>query len=192
MRSENLLLMGVAFLGGIAISNLQRKRKSSAVTKRFIDEALGMGMKGIQNARAAIQNSKSTNLQIFAQKIADDYGTFNQRLMDIARLDGIEISNIEKYQRAAKTSVINYSNAVEFDLNYLEQSKKFNDEMTNFLLRYTRIGNASLRDLISSALQHSRRHEQMTDELSQTLHTNSIPTSSTDLPADGSQKAINH
>lgn len=184
MRTGNILLMGAAFFSGFAINNLLKKQNNAAALKRFINEALIKGLTGIHNARLAIQQSKSTNLKIFAQKIADDYSMFNQRLMEIARVKNITTYDIAQCQQAASTELIVYSNEKSFDQEYLDKSIDFNKQMINFLKSYGQLNSSTLGDLIATILQQLERHFAMAQELTETLHTNSIPTSSPSIPTD--------
>src|SRR5690606_2116045 len=179
MRAENMLLMGAAFLGGFALSHLHKKQKNVAAAKLFIDEALSKGLTAIQNARLAIQNSNSTNLKIFAQKIADDYATFNQRLLEIARDYNIVTNNVDRYQQASSDLLSNYNDSGSFDQNYVDRSLDLNSQMVNFLeVSARQYDSTRLRELVDATRQQLERHFTMANELAETLHTNSIPTSS--------------
>ena len=178
MGTGNILLMSAAFFSGFAINHLLKRQTGAATLKGFINEALVKGLTGIHNARLAIQHSKSTNLKIFAQKIADDYSMFNQRLIEIARLKNIKDCDIERCHQTAMADLIIYSKEKSFDQEYLDKSVEFNKQMTHFLKHSGQLTNPTLGELIATILQQLERHSVMAQELAHTLHTNSIPTSS--------------
>lgn len=178
MQTKKALLVGAAFAAGFAITKIAKKRESDAEVTAFINEAIAKGFAEIQNARIALEKSSSVNLKIFAQRISDDYAHFNQRLMEIARAKKLPVPTIEHYEEAAKPYVIAFKNEESFNDDYVNHRLGFHTEMIKLLRTTNRSPDPLLNELMSNTLEQLDQHLRMARELSRTLHTNEIKTSS--------------
>lgn len=175
MHTKSALLVGAAFVAG---ATLTRFIKKDVDLKNFINEALAKGFAEIQSSRLALEKSNSTNVKIFAQRTMDDYNTFNQRLIEIARKKAISVPAIEDYRDAAEPYIIRINNEASFDQQYVNHRLNSHKEMIKLFRLTGRSNDPLLRDFLSHTLAQLDQHLRMAQELAETLHSNTIPTTS--------------
>lgn len=175
MHAKNALLIGAAFVAGATLTKFIKDRDIDL--QNFLDEALARGFSEIQSARLALEKSNSTNVKIFAQRTMDDYNTFNQRLIEIAQKKALAVPAVEDYQHAAQPYVM-HPGTDSFDENYVNHRLNSHKGMIK-LFRWTgRSNDPLLREFLSNTLDQLDHHLRMAQELAETLHSNTIPTTS--------------
>jgi len=176
MHAKNALIVGAAFVAGATLTKLIKSKDIDL--QNFIDEALAKGFSEIQSARLALEKSNSTNVKIFAQRTMDDYNTFNQRLIEIAQKKALPVRVTEDYQRAAEPYVIRTNRKESFDERYVNHRLNSHKEMLKLFRLTGRSSDPLLREFLSNTLDQLDQHLRLAQELAETLHSNTIPTSS--------------
>lgn len=176
MHAKNALLIGAAFVAGATLTKFIKGRDIDL--QNFLHAALARGFSEIQNARLALEKSNSINVKIFAQRTMDDYSTFNQRLIEIAQKKALSVPAIEDYQHAAQPYVIRPSHEESFDENYVNHRLNSHKEMLKLFRLTGRSNDPLLREFLSNTLDQLNHHLRMAQGLAETLHSNTIPTTS--------------
>ncbi len=175
MRTKNILLIGAAFTVGFLLTKLP-KRQQADIT-HLIEKAVYKGFAEIKNSKLAVQNSQSTNIKIFAQRMIDDHIAMNQKITEITRSKNIYIPTIDNYIENGEPYLMSSHNDEFFDEEYVDYQLTAHKDMVKLFKKIRDFGDPEIEAFFTHALEQLSHHLRMAQDLADTFHTNNIPTS---------------
>jgi putative membrane protein len=136
----------------------------------FVHAAALGGMAEVELGKLAEQRSQNDAVKEFARRMVDDHSKANDRLIGLAKEDGIAVPKEVDEEHKAMRQRLTTANGAEFDLAYL-QGQVIEHQKTVQLLEYE-IGSGQDTDLKSFAaeilpivLQHLRAAQALQAEM---------------------------
>ena len=175
MRTKNIVLIGAAFAIGFLLTKLG-KRQQADIT-HLIEKAIYKGFAEIKNSKLAVQNSKSTNIKIFAQRMIDDHVAMNQKITEITRSKNIPTPTIDNYIDNGEPYLLNPASDEFFDEDYVDYQLTAHNDLVKLFKKIRDFGDPEIQVFFTHALEQLDHHLRMAQDLADTFHTNNIPTS---------------
>lgn len=181
MSTTTILAIGLGFIGGFFASAARKKTKKNAPeTVNFLEDAMRLGLAEIHISRFALENSNSTNVKIYAQRMVDDYTNINQHLADIANARQVAIPDVEKYDNIAAISA---TKDTQLDNYYVNQQMTHHAEMEALFNGVQNSQDTLIRKLLADRFEQISTHRKLAEELASSCLANTIPTSSAQNPS---------
>ena len=134
--------------------------KLSANDKKFVKKAYKGGLAEVENAKMAKEKAKNDATKEVAERMITDHGKANDRLMEIAKEENLDLSKVE-----AKPSTVS---GEDFDKGYLTMLKKDHEkDIAMFEKEANDTGtkeDSDVKEFAKNTLPTLKEHLQMVEE----------------------------
>nr|WP_298142327.1 DUF4142 domain-containing protein [uncultured Pseudomonas sp.] len=135
-------LISAFFTGVLALilSVTSALTQAAQSSEEFVEDASAKGLAEIEAAKMALKKSTSQDVKDFAQLMIDDHGAANQKLKQLARQKGLEMSDDASLMAKAKTMILKLREGESFDEAYANNQVQAHEDTIELFRNYAQQG----------------------------------------------------
>lgn len=161
-------LISAFFTGVLALvlSVTSAFSQAAESAEEFVEDASAKGLAEIEGAKVALEKSTSQDVKDFAQRMIEDHRAANQRLRDLAKQKGLEMSDDASLMAQAKTMILQLREGESFDEAYANNQVQAHQEAIELFRTYIRQGeDQDIKAFAQEILPTLEEHLQMAKKL---------------------------
>lgn len=131
----------------------------------FVDEVSAKGIAEVESAKLALEKSKSSDVQAFAQKMITDHSSANMQLAGIAARKNLEVSDEAELTTKAKKFILEQRDGESFDEAYANNQVEAHKDTIELFERAAVSDDAEIAAFAKQTLPKLKQHLQMAKTL---------------------------
>jgi putative membrane protein len=132
----------------------------------FVNKAMQDGLTEVELGKMALMKSSNPDIKTFANRMVQDHSKANMELAEIAKKDGIPVSNNLDSRHAAMLKQMSEKSGADFDTSYTSDMLNDHQKAIALFQNEATDDNHDLASFASSTLPTLRQHQQMAQQLS--------------------------
>lgn len=134
--------------------------------RKFIEEAAQGGMMEVELGQLAAQKAASAEVRQFGQRMVQDHGQANQKLMQVASQVGVTVPKTLPVSMRNEKEKLSRLSGAEFDRMYMSHMLKDHQKDVKEFEKTSQKGdNAAIRSFAQQTLPTLRQHLEMAQDL---------------------------
>ena len=134
--------------------------------EEFVEDASAKGLAEIEGAKVALEKSTSRDVKDFAQRMIKDHTAANQKLKDLAKQKGLEMSDDASLMAKAKTMILKLREGESFDEAYANNQVQAHQETIELFRNYIQQGqDQDIKSFAKDTLPTLEEHLQQAQSL---------------------------